>query len=152
LAFEERYKDIGCQICKVLSRTISGRGAATKTPEKFKSVGFVSGARLCHEYKMSATTSNFFFAKKNGPRKPEMFYITFDCYHLNPARTRTLSVLPGPALGPGRAEDRARADLYRKASTYTRHCNKEGRQHTSVPAVGFEATITVFNRSRHTLL
>jgi hypothetical protein len=34
-----------------------------------------------------------------------MFYITFDCYHLNQARTRALSVLPGPgpALGEGRA-------------------------------------------------
>jgi hypothetical protein len=39
-------------------------GAATKIPEKIKSVGFVSGARLCHEHKMSATTNNFFFAKK----------------------------------------------------------------------------------------
>jgi hypothetical protein len=54
---------------------------------------------------MNATTNNFFFAKKkkkNGPRKPEMF----DCYHLNPARTRTLSVLPDPTLGMGRAENR----------------------------------------------
>jgi hypothetical protein len=28
-----------------------------------------------------------------------MFCITFECYHLNPAQTRTLSVLPDP--GPG---------------------------------------------------
>jgi hypothetical protein len=34
-----------------------------------------------------------------------MFYITFDCY-LNTARARTLSVLPGLALGLGRAEVR----------------------------------------------
>jgi hypothetical protein len=35
-----------------------------------------------------------------------MFCMTFDCYHLNQARTRTLFVLadPGPTLGPGRAE------------------------------------------------
>jgi hypothetical protein len=39
-------------------------GAAKNTPEKIKSVGFVSGARLCHEHKVSATTNNFFFAKK----------------------------------------------------------------------------------------
>jgi hypothetical protein len=46
---------------------------------------------------MSAATNNFFFAKKkNGPRKPEMFYIKFDCYYLNLGRTRTLSVLPAP--------------------------------------------------------
>jgi hypothetical protein len=66
-------------------------GAATKIPEKIKSVGFVSGVRLCHEHKMSATTNNFLFAKNNGPRKPEMFFVTFDCYHLDQARTR-----PGP--------------------------------------------------------
>jgi hypothetical protein len=40
------------------------KGAATKIPEKIKSVGFVSGARQCHEHKMSATTNKFFFAKK----------------------------------------------------------------------------------------
>jgi hypothetical protein len=40
-----------------------------------------------------------------------MFYIKFDCYRLNQARTRKLSVLPGAgrALGPGQA--RAREDL-----------------------------------------
>jgi hypothetical protein len=38
--------------------------------------------------------------KKNGLRKPEMFYMMFDCYHLNKAQTWTSSVLPGP--GPGR--------------------------------------------------
>jgi hypothetical protein len=40
-------------------------GTATKIPEKIKSVGFVSGARLCHEHKMSATTNNVFLAKKD---------------------------------------------------------------------------------------
>jgi hypothetical protein len=40
-----------------------------KIPEKIKSVGFVSGARLCHEHKMSATTNNFFFVKKEWPKK-----------------------------------------------------------------------------------
>jgi hypothetical protein len=73
LAFEERYKDIGCHVCKVLSRTVSGRGEATKIPEEIKSVGFVSGARLYHEHKMSATTNTFSSRKKNGPRKPEIF-------------------------------------------------------------------------------
>jgi hypothetical protein len=49
-------------------------GAATKIPKKIKSVGFVSGARLCHEHKMRATTNNFSLRKKNGPRKPGMFF------------------------------------------------------------------------------
>jgi hypothetical protein len=64
---------------------------------------------------MSATTNNFSLRKNNGPIKPEMLYMTFDCYHLNQARTRTLlSVLPGPglALEPGRVETQAPADLY----------------------------------------
>jgi hypothetical protein len=63
--------------------------AATKVPEKIKSVGFVSRSRLCHEHKMSATKNKFLFTKKKCLRKPEMFYITFDCENLNPARTRT---------------------------------------------------------------
>jgi hypothetical protein len=44
-------------------------GAATKIPEKIKSVGFVSGARLRHEHKMSAATNIFFFAKNEWPEK-----------------------------------------------------------------------------------
>jgi hypothetical protein len=34
LTFEERYKYIGCQVCKVLSRTISWRGQLRKSPRK----------------------------------------------------------------------------------------------------------------------
>jgi hypothetical protein len=37
---------------------------AVKIPEKIKSVGFVSGARLFHEHKMSATMNNFSLPKK----------------------------------------------------------------------------------------
>jgi hypothetical protein len=44
-------------------------GAAMKIPEKIKSVGFVSQARLCHEHKISANTNNVFFAKKEWPEK-----------------------------------------------------------------------------------
>jgi hypothetical protein len=64
LAFEECYKDIRCQVCEVLSRTI------LKIPKKMKSVGFGSGALLCHDHNMSTTMNTFFFA-----RKPEIFYI-----------------------------------------------------------------------------
>jgi hypothetical protein len=75
-------------LCGVISNCF-WEGAATNILEETKSVGLLSGTRLCHERKMSATTDNFFFAKKNGPKKPEMFYITFDCYHLKQAE-------PGP--------------------------------------------------------
>jgi hypothetical protein len=68
-------------------------GAATKIPDKIKSVGFVSGARLCHEQSWAQLLITFSLRKKRmAPVKPEMFYITFDCYHLNPARTRTCRV------------------------------------------------------------
>jgi hypothetical protein len=39
----------------------------------------------------------FSLRKKNDSRKPEIFFLTFDCYHLNQARTR-----PGPRAGSGR--------------------------------------------------
>jgi hypothetical protein len=47
----------------MLSRTISGSGAAVKIPEKIQSVGFIYGVRLSRA-KMNATMNNFFFAKK----------------------------------------------------------------------------------------
>jgi hypothetical protein len=68
LAFEEWYKDSRCQVCKVLSQSISGRWAATKIPEKIKSVGFISGVSI-QQHRMSATTNNFFFARKEWPEK-----------------------------------------------------------------------------------
>jgi hypothetical protein len=40
-----------------------------KIPEKIKLVGFVTRTRPCHKHKMSATTDNFFFAKKEWPEK-----------------------------------------------------------------------------------
>jgi hypothetical protein len=108
LVFGERYKDIGCQVCKMLSRTVSGGGgggAATKIPEKIQSVGFVSGARQCYEHNMSGTTNNFIFAeKKEWPEKAQNMLCNVWLRKFepgpNPARARTLSVLPGP--GPRR--------------------------------------------------
>jgi hypothetical protein len=44
-------------------------GAAMKIPEKIKSMGYISGVRVCHEDEMRATTRNFFFAKKEWPEK-----------------------------------------------------------------------------------
>jgi hypothetical protein len=34
MALEELYKDIECQVCKVLSQTISRRGQVRKSPRK----------------------------------------------------------------------------------------------------------------------
>jgi hypothetical protein len=68
LASEEQYKNIECQVCKVLSHTISGKGKLRKSPKK-SSWWFVSRARLCHEHKMSASTNNFFFVKKQWTKK-----------------------------------------------------------------------------------
>jgi hypothetical protein len=60
--------------CKV---SLLWEGAATKIPEKIKSVGIVSGARLCHGHRMTATRNNFFFAKKQWPEKAQnvIFYV-----------------------------------------------------------------------------
>jgi hypothetical protein len=43
LAFEERYKNMKCQVFKMLSGTISGRVQIGKFP-RIWSVGFVSGS------------------------------------------------------------------------------------------------------------
>jgi hypothetical protein len=67
-------------------------GGSYENPRENQVGGICVRARLYHEYKMSATT-----AKQNGPRKPNMFYVTFDYSPLNQARTRTFSVLPGQA-------------------------------------------------------
>jgi hypothetical protein len=55
-------KNIGCQVCKVLPRTTTGNGATMKIPEK--TVGFVSGARLCHEHKGSPIMNNLICEKR----------------------------------------------------------------------------------------
>jgi hypothetical protein len=63
---------------------------------------------------MSATTNNFFFAKKEWPDKARNVLCNVGLLSFEPgpntARNRTFSVLPGP--GPARA----RADLYREVA------------------------------------
>jgi hypothetical protein len=87
LSFEERYKNIGYQVCVVLSRTISGAEQLQKYLRKSSWWIFYAGVRPCHELKTSATMNNFSFAKNKWPQKPQMFYTT-DFYHMNQARTR----------------------------------------------------------------
>jgi hypothetical protein len=98
LSFEERYKDIGCQVCKVLSLKLfrGGGGQLRKSPRKECRRDLFPEPDCVTNIRWAQLKITFSFRKNNGPRKPEMFYITFDCYNLNPARTRTLSVLPGP--------------------------------------------------------
>jgi hypothetical protein len=59
LAFAERKKISYASFKGVISNYF-WEGEAAKMPEKIKSVGFVSGARPCHEHKMSTPTNNFF--------------------------------------------------------------------------------------------
>jgi hypothetical protein len=106
LASGERYKDIGCQVCKVLSRTISRRGQLRKSPRKSSRWDLFPEPDCVTSMRWAQLRITFSLRKNNDPRMPQMFCITFYCYHLNPARTRTLSVLPGPSPA------RARADLY----------------------------------------
>jgi hypothetical protein len=119
--FEERYKDIGCQVCKVLSRTISGRGQLRKSPRKsswwdlFPEPDSVTSIRVTQLWIT-------FPCEKNRQIKPEMFYIAFDCYHFNQARTcPDLNIIsatrprPGPRAGSG--QTRVHADLYPVSSS-----------------------------------
>jgi hypothetical protein len=64
LAFQQRYKDIGCQVCNVLSRIISGIEQPRKSPRRSGRCPIRFRSRLCHEHKWSATTKNIFFAEK----------------------------------------------------------------------------------------
>jgi hypothetical protein len=85
--FGEWYKDIRCQVCKMLSRTVLG-GRSYENPQNIKLVGFedgqktaifvvtamktsshilvglISGARQCRELMMSATTNKLFPCRK----------------------------------------------------------------------------------------
>lgn len=49
---------------------------------------FVSRDRQCHENKLNASTNNLSLRSKNILRKPDMFYITFNCYNFNQAQAR----------------------------------------------------------------
>jgi hypothetical protein len=73
--FEEQYKVTDAEFLRYYHELFVG-GAASKTPKIIKSVGFLSGARLCRKHKISTGSINFFFAKER-PRKPEMFHFPF---------------------------------------------------------------------------
>jgi hypothetical protein len=88
VAFEERYKDIGCQVCKVLYRTISGRGQLRKSPRKSSRWDLFPEPDCVTSIGWAELRITFSLRENNGPRKPEMFSATFDCYHSNQARTR----------------------------------------------------------------
>jgi hypothetical protein len=120
LAIEERYKDIGCQVCKVLSRTISGRGYLRKSPAKSSRWDLFSEPDCVTCTRWVQIRIILSLRKKNSPRKPEMFETTLDCYHLNQARIRTgpehclcYQAQPSGQVGQ-RPEGQAwaRADLY----------------------------------------
>jgi hypothetical protein len=93
---EERHKDIGCQICKVLSRTISGGwGHQRKFLRKASRWHLFLEPSCATSMERAQLGLTFSLRKKNGPRKPEIFCIKCDCCYLNWARAWTLSVLPG---------------------------------------------------------
>jgi hypothetical protein len=95
-AFEEWYKDIRCQVCKMLSWTIYGRGQIWKSQRKSSSWDSFPDPDCVTSIGWVQLQINFSTQKKNSPRQPKMFYTPFDCYHMNQAQTQTLSVLPCP--------------------------------------------------------
>jgi hypothetical protein len=112
LAFEERYKDIWCQVCKVLPRTISGRGQRRKSPIKLSwwdlfpepdSVTSISWAQLRITFSLRIKQ----WPEKARSVRHSVWLLSFEPGP-NPAQTWILSVLPGPgpAFWAGRAEAR----------------------------------------------
>lgn len=62
MAFEEQYTHIRCQVrCQYGGE---GAQASMKILKKIKLVGFVSGAQLCHNHRINATTNFFLFKKR----------------------------------------------------------------------------------------
>jgi hypothetical protein len=114
LAFEEHYQNIGCQVCKVPSRTISGRGQLQKSPRKSSRWDFFPEPDGITEHEMSATTNNFFFAKKEWPEKARYVLSNVWVLSFEPAPNPNIicATRPVPRVGSGRAEARTRADLY----------------------------------------
>jgi hypothetical protein len=93
LAFEEQYKDIECQVCKVLPQTISVRGQLWKSLRKSSRWDLFPESDSVASIRWVQLRIILSLQKE----QPEIFYTTFDCYHLN--WTWTLSVLPGLDLG-----------------------------------------------------
>lgn len=59
-------------------------GGSCEYPQENKVDGFCFCSRMYYEGKV--TNANILsFEKKDGPRKPEVFYVRFDLYHLNQA-------------------------------------------------------------------
>jgi hypothetical protein len=70
LAFEERYKDIRFQVCKVFPRTISDWGQLRKSPRKSSQWDLFPKPDF-HGHRISATANNFSFAKKMARERPK---------------------------------------------------------------------------------
>lgn len=66
----------------------------------------------------------FFLVKKNGPKKPRVFYITTDSYNFYWVQTlsysQTITLLPGPGPGPSRClADKGAQDMHNGSSKDT---------------------------------
>jgi hypothetical protein len=46
-------------------------GSTDRAIPNYGAAGFVSGAGLCHEYKMNAITNTFYFAKEMAQENPK---------------------------------------------------------------------------------
>jgi hypothetical protein len=84
-AFVERYKDIGCQVCEMISGTACGRRQLKNHSENHIDGVCSRCPTVSRTYDERQLRIIFPLRKKNGPRKPEMFCIMFECCHLNSA-------------------------------------------------------------------
>jgi hypothetical protein len=103
LAFEERYKDTGCQVLRCYFELLLGGGSyEISRKNKVGEICFRSPTVLRAQYGSNYEQPSF-TTKKNVSRKPEMLYVWLLSFEPgpNPARARTSSVLSGPGPGPG---------------------------------------------------
>jgi hypothetical protein len=106
------YKDMGCQVCKVLSWNIFGRGQLQKSPRKssrwdlFPEPDCVTSIRWA-QLRIACSLRKKRMARESPKCSKKIWLLSFEPGP-NPSWTRTLSILPGPspALGPCRAEAR----------------------------------------------
>lgn len=89
-------KGMRYHVCKALSQTLTGMGHLRKSRRKSSTSDLFSELDCVTSIRWEQLRITFSSWKKSSPIKPKMSYFRFERCHLNQARTRTLSPLPGP--------------------------------------------------------
>jgi hypothetical protein len=102
LTFEERYKNIGCQVCKVSSGNIFWKGQLRRSPRKSSRWVLFPGSDNVTSIRWAQLRITFSLRKRMTLESPKcsVWLLSFEPGP-NQARTRT-SVLSGPGQDPCR--------------------------------------------------